>query len=73
MNRKKKINQTLQKRLKKQNAKLHPSNKPRYISKAERAKLAAEQANTDTATSDSSDICDNRADNPSPNDGALQQ
>lgn len=42
MNRKKKINQTLQKRLKKQHAKLHPSNKPRYISKAERAKLAAE-------------------------------
>lgn len=41
MNRKKKINQTLQKRLKKQHAKLHPSNKPRYISKAERAKLAA--------------------------------
>ncbi|WP_218745316.1 DUF2986 domain-containing protein, partial [Vibrio cholerae] len=39
MNRKKKINQTLQKRLKKQHAKLHPSNKPRYISKAERAKL----------------------------------
>ncbi|WP_158119711.1 DUF2986 domain-containing protein [Vibrio metoecus] len=52
MNRKKKINQTLQKRLKKQHAKLHPSNKPRYISKAERAKLAEEQTNTDTAISD---------------------
>ncbi|AEA78776.1 DUF2986 domain-containing protein [Vibrio cholerae] len=53
MNRKKKINQTLQKRLKKQHAKLHPSNKPRYISKAERAKLAAEQeANPELGTSD---------------------
>ncbi len=51
MNRKKKINQTLQKRLKKQNAKLHNSNKPRYISKAERAKLAAELDNTDTVIS----------------------
>ncbi|MDE1345678.1 DUF2986 domain-containing protein [Vibrio aestuarianus] len=44
MNRKKKINQALKKHLKKKNAKLHPSNKPRYISKAERAKLEAEQA-----------------------------
>ncbi|EGQ9612609.1 DUF2986 domain-containing protein [Vibrio cholerae] len=52
MNRKKKINQTLQKCLKKQHAKLHPSNKPRYISKAERAKLAEEQTNADTAISD---------------------
>ncbi len=53
MNRKKKINQTLQKRLKKQHAKLHPSNKPRYISKAERAKLAAEQeANPELGASD---------------------
>jgi len=42
MNRKKKINQTLKKKLKKMNAKLHKSNKPRYISKAERA--AAESA-----------------------------
>jgi len=39
MNRKKKINSTLKKKLKKANAKLHTSNKPRYISKAERAKL----------------------------------
>ncbi|WP_440875807.1 DUF2986 domain-containing protein [Thalassotalea sp. PLHSN55] len=43
MNRKKKINQTLKMKQKKANAKLHKSNKPRYISKAERAKLA-EQA-----------------------------
>lgn len=39
MNRKKKINETLKKKLKRANAKLHTSNKPRYISKAERAKL----------------------------------
>lgn len=44
MNRKKKINETLKKRMKKANAKLHKSNKPRYISKAERAKLDAEAA-----------------------------
>ena len=38
------MNDTLKKRLKKANAKLHKSNKPRYISKAEREKLAlAEQ------------------------------
>ncbi|MGR5469871.1 DUF2986 domain-containing protein, partial [Vibrio astriarenae] len=42
MNRKKKINQILKSKLKKQNSKLHKSNKPRYISKAERAKMEAE-------------------------------
>ncbi|QSX37188.1 DUF2986 domain-containing protein [Shewanella sedimentimangrovi] len=42
MNRKKKINQTLKAKAKKANAKLHSSNKPAYISKAERARLAAE-------------------------------
>jgi len=42
MNRKKKINDTLKKKQKKANAKLHTSNKPRYISKAEREKLALE-------------------------------
>lgn len=39
MNRKKRINQILKSKQKKANAKLHKSNKPRYISKAERAKL----------------------------------
>ncbi|MBA6233894.1 MULTISPECIES: DUF2986 domain-containing protein [unclassified Colwellia] len=39
MNRKKKINATLKSKQKKANAKLHTSNKPRYISKAERALL----------------------------------
>lgn len=39
MNRKKKMNETLKKRVKKTNAKLQTSNKPKYISKAERARL----------------------------------
>ena len=43
MNRKKKINQILKKKQKKANSKLHTSNKPRYISKAERAKMDAEE------------------------------
>ena len=36
MNRKKKINSILKKKAKKANAKLHCSNKPRYIAKADR-------------------------------------
>ncbi len=36
MNRKKKINQTLKQKAKKANAKLHTSNKPKYIAKADR-------------------------------------
>ncbi|CAM4456055.1 DUF2986 domain-containing protein [Vibrio agarivorans] len=44
MNRKKKINSILKAKQKKMNAKLHKSNKPRYISKAERAKMEAEAA-----------------------------
>ncbi len=48
MNRKKKMNQTLKARLKRSNAKLHRSSKPKYISKAERAKLelAEQEENT---------------------------
>lgn len=43
MNRRKKINQLLKAHAKKASAKLAPkSSKPKYISKAERAKLAAE-------------------------------
>ncbi|KJG14619.1 DUF2986 domain-containing protein [Photobacterium iliopiscarium] len=55
MNRKKKINETLKKRMKKANAKLNKSTKPRYISKAERATLdeeAALVAETADVTSD---------------------
>lgn len=48
MNRKKKINQILKAKQKKQNSKLHKNNKPRYISKAEREKLEAEQVASDT-------------------------
>lgn len=42
MNRKKKINEKLKAFQKRKNAKLHTSNKPKYISKAERARIAAE-------------------------------
>jgi len=48
MNRKKKINETLKKKQKKANAKLHKSNKPRYISKAERAKIEQEAPSEDS-------------------------
>jgi len=44
MNRRKKINETLKKKAKKANAKLHKSNKPKYISKAERAKMEEAQS-----------------------------
>lgn len=44
MNRKKKVIQILKAKAKKGNAKKQNSNKPRYISKAERAKMEAEQA-----------------------------
>ncbi|CAG23105.1 conserved hypothetical protein [Photobacterium profundum SS9] len=44
MNRKKKLNQILKKRLKQANVKLQTSNKPRYISKADRAKMDLEAA-----------------------------
>ena len=53
MNRKKRINQIIKTKLKKQNAKLHNSNKPRYISKAERAKMEAEQATAEASTDES--------------------
>lgn len=43
MNRKKKINETLKRKAKKANAKLHKSNKPAYVSKADRAAQANEQ------------------------------
>lgn len=45
MNRKKKINQALKAHQKRKNAKLHTSNKPKYISKAERARIALETEN----------------------------
>ena len=39
MNRKKKVHTIFKKKLKKAKARMNPSNKPKYISKAERAKL----------------------------------
>ncbi|MFD2646140.1 DUF2986 domain-containing protein [Pseudomonas japonica] len=44
MNRRKKINQLLKAHAKKASAKLAPKSKPKYISKADRAKLADEAA-----------------------------
>ena len=40
------MNNILKQKVKKSNAKLHPSNKPKYVSKAERARIAAEEENT---------------------------
>ena len=53
MNRRKKGNQILKARAKRAKAKLAPKTKPRYISKAERAKLAAEAEVVETAEIDS--------------------
>ncbi|MCW1243614.1 DUF2986 domain-containing protein [Pseudomonas sp. SAICEU22] len=50
MNRRKKINQLLKANAKKASAKLAPKSKDRYISKADRLKLAAE-ANPDAVVS----------------------
>ncbi|MBA6390683.1 DUF2986 domain-containing protein [Colwellia sp. BRX10-3] len=55
MNRKKKINQTLKSKLKKMNAKLQNSSKPKYVSKAERAAIAAKEAEANLA--EDSDEC----------------
>lgn len=44
MNRKKKLNDAFNKKLKKQNAKLRVSNKPKYISKAERETIASTES-----------------------------
>ena len=53
MNRRKKSIQIVKARIKKANAKLATSNKPKYISKAEREKLAlAEAAEAKTAPID---------------------
>lgn len=49
MNRKKKMNDALKKKLKKANAKLHTSNKPKYISKAEREKIAEAVSENETS------------------------
>ena len=43
MNRKKKVHAIFKKKLKKAKARMNPSSKPKYISKAERAKLEFKQ------------------------------
>lgn len=55
MNRRKKVNQILKKKAKKANDKLNPKSKPRYISKAERAKLVQEAAEQAPGTSPTDD------------------
>ncbi|WP_206008674.1 DUF2986 domain-containing protein [Pseudoalteromonas sp. SA25] len=45
VNRRKKIVTKFQKKDKRTNAKLHKSNKPGYVSKAEREKLAEQESN----------------------------
>ncbi len=55
MNRKKKVNNKLKERAKKANAKLHKSNKPKYISKAERAKMAEQEGENSTLSVEDSD------------------
>jgi hypothetical protein len=50
MNRKKKMNNILKKKVKKANSKLHTSNKPKYVSKAEQARIAEEKAVQETQT-----------------------
>jgi len=53
MNRRKKLNQILKANAKKASAKLAPVNKDRYISKADRLKMAAESGEDGTTTSQS--------------------
>lgn len=53
MNRRKKINQLLKAHAKKASAKLAPKNKDKYISKADRLKLAAEATQDSVISSES--------------------
>ncbi|WP_338919715.1 DUF2986 domain-containing protein [Pseudomonas silesiensis] len=52
MNRQKKIKQLLKAHAKKASAKLAPANKSRYISKADRLKLAAESGDDSISSSE---------------------
>lgn len=53
MNRRKKIKSILTKKAKQANLKANPKNKPKYISKAERAKLDEEANQTVTSETES--------------------
>ena len=46
------MNNILKKKVKKANAKLHTSNKPKYVSKADRAKLAEEEDTQEKLSAD---------------------
>ena len=59
MNRRKKVTSIVKKRAKKANAKLNPSNKPRYISKAEREKIALNEPSAETGSAADSTGPDN--------------
>ncbi|KAF7765122.1 hypothetical protein PCIT_b1272 [Pseudoalteromonas citrea] len=52
MNRKKKIYEKLKKKDKRANAKLHKSNKPRYVSKADRAEQVDNTATQDNLSTE---------------------
>lgn len=54
MNRQKKLQQLFKAKAKKASAKLAPKSKDKYISKADRAKLAAEAGQEPTTASDAS-------------------
>jgi len=55
MNRKKKLNSILKKRLKKANAKLAPKKPSGYVSKSERARLEQETAESSSGTTTTTD------------------
>lgn len=52
MNRKKKINETLKRKAKKRNEKRNPKKKEKYISKADRENLVAEEPMSDAEAND---------------------
>jgi hypothetical protein len=53
MNRQKKLKQLFKEKAKKASAKLAPKNKPKYICKADRLKLAAEASHDPVTSSES--------------------
>ncbi|KPU55906.1 MAG: DUF2986 domain-containing protein [Pseudomonas sp.] len=53
MNRQKKLKQLFKEKAKKASAKLAPKNKPKYICKADRLKLAAESSHDPVISSES--------------------
>ncbi|TWX72931.1 DUF2986 domain-containing protein [Colwellia sp. C1TZA3] len=69
MNRKKKINQTLKSKIKKMNAKLQNSSKPKYVSKADRVTVAEKAAEIDLAASTASSTESDSAANTSADSG----